>query len=61
MLGVEGEALLGYAGGKAVFPRAEWPDSWFRASTRKAVAAGLFLLGAIAGGVGLKALEVFWP
>ena len=55
------EALLGYAGGKPVFPRAQWPDTWFQASTRKAVAAGVFLLGMVAGAFVMKAVGSFWP
>ena len=54
------EALLGYAGGKPVFPRAEWPDSWFQASTRKALAAGIFLIGMLAGAAVMMAVGAFW-
>ena len=55
------EAMLGYAGGRPVFPRADWPDSWIKASTRKALAAGLFLLGMLAGGVVTKAFGTLLP
>jgi hypothetical protein len=55
------EAMLGYAGGKAVFPRADWPDGWFRASTRKAAAGGLFLLGMAAGALAMKAFGGLIP
>jgi hypothetical protein len=55
------EALLGYVSGKAVFPRADWPDGWFKASTRKAAAGGLFLLGMGAGALTMKAFGAFLP
>jgi hypothetical protein len=55
------EAELGYAGGKPVFPRAQWPDTWFQASTRKALAGGIFILGAVTGSVLLNAMRAIWP
>lgn len=55
------EALVGYAGGSPIFPRSEWPATWFDLGKRKGIAAVIFVLGAAVALLLEKLADTFWP
>ncbi|MBB4000563.1 hypothetical protein [Aureimonas pseudogalii] len=55
------EALVGYAGGSAIYPQSQWPLTRWQAARAKAGSASIFLAGAATGALLKRLVELVLP